>query len=203
MENQRIMSFDIGIKNMAYCIFETDISGSPFHIHDWNVLNLMEKEEPHVFCNCSAIKERSLKKVPKMSKKKNIVVLEIVDSSLNSFLKKGNETLCGKPAKFKKGDSFFCEKHAKSQTNYIVPIKKISISQLKKQKIDDLLKIKEEYHVLDGETEKQKQTKKTTLETLETFFTIHCFISLSFISIILRLSSFDMNKRYMRMKLCR
>ena len=33
---KRIVSFDVGIKNMAYCIF--DLSGELFNIHDWNVL---------------------------------------------------------------------------------------------------------------------------------------------------------------------
>ena len=176
MQNQRMMSFDVGIKNMAYCIFEIDGSANPFKIVDWNVLNLMEKEESHVFCNCSATKEKSLPKVPKKPKK--IVVLE------NFFVDSSNSLpipvkLCGKAAKYKKGDSFFCEKHAKLQTKYIVPTKKISVSQLKKQKIDELLKITEEYHVLEGEKEKtEKKTKKSILETLDAFFTTHCLESI-------------------------
>lgn len=46
----KFISFDVGIKNMAYCVF--DCSGSPDlpKIVDWNVLNLMETE-PEYYCN--------------------------------------------------------------------------------------------------------------------------------------------------------
>jgi len=47
-----IASFDIGIKNMAFCIF--DIS-SEISIQHWNVLNLMETETPTQVCNCLKI----------------------------------------------------------------------------------------------------------------------------------------------------
>lgn len=47
-----LASFDIGIKNMAFCIF--DIS-SAISIQHWNVLNLMETETPTQVCNCLKI----------------------------------------------------------------------------------------------------------------------------------------------------
>lgn len=37
--SQRLISFDVGIKNMAYCIFDNDTS---LNIVEWNVLNLCE-----------------------------------------------------------------------------------------------------------------------------------------------------------------
>jgi len=170
MEFQRLMSFDVGIKNMAYCIFELGTNNNkPFKIIDWNVLNLMEKEEPSVFCNCRAIKEKI--KVPKKTKK--VVVLEnfFLDSSSNSSPIK----LCGKVAKFQKGDSIFCEKHAKTQNEHIIPKKQISISQLKKNKIEELLKICQEYKILQENRETDKKpTKKSILELLENFFKIRC-----------------------------
>jgi hypothetical protein len=46
-----LISFDIGIKNMAYCIFQLN-PGSPPSIVDWNVLNLMEEEAPKSCCEC-------------------------------------------------------------------------------------------------------------------------------------------------------
>jgi hypothetical protein len=42
-----LISFDVGIKNMAYCIF--DVSNQT--IKDWNVLNLSETEPRNVLCN--------------------------------------------------------------------------------------------------------------------------------------------------------
>jgi hypothetical protein len=45
----RIISFDIGIKNMAYCIF--DVSGTTT-IVDWAVVNLMDEEPAKMTCTC-------------------------------------------------------------------------------------------------------------------------------------------------------
>lgn len=43
----KIISFDIGIKNMAYCILSDQLT-----ILDWNVLNLMDEEAPNQTCSC-------------------------------------------------------------------------------------------------------------------------------------------------------
>jgi hypothetical protein len=43
-----ITSFDIGIRNLAYCILEYlphNLSGNQFKIHDWNVIDLLETVE--------------------------------------------------------------------------------------------------------------------------------------------------------------
>lgn len=37
---RKIISFDVGIKNMAYCVF--DVSGTTWQILDWNTINLLE-----------------------------------------------------------------------------------------------------------------------------------------------------------------
>lgn len=46
----KLISFDIGIKNMALCCF--DISGDCVSIMEWTVLNLLDEEEPKQFCTC-------------------------------------------------------------------------------------------------------------------------------------------------------
>lgn len=43
-----ITSFDIGIRNLAYCIMEyrpQNISGNQFIIHDWNVIDLLKNDQ--------------------------------------------------------------------------------------------------------------------------------------------------------------
>ena len=40
-----ILSFDIGIKNLAYC-YLVDASGAPPEIRDWHIVDLMEAEFP-------------------------------------------------------------------------------------------------------------------------------------------------------------
>jgi hypothetical protein len=46
----KLVSFDIGIKNMAFCCF--DISGDVTSIIEWTVLNLLDEETPKQFCTC-------------------------------------------------------------------------------------------------------------------------------------------------------
>jgi len=116
----KVISFDVGIKNMAYCLF--DISGTEVSIADWKVLSLMDAEAPSAFCSCLA-------KAPVKSKKKA--------KELSNFFMTSDETgpLCGRVAKYKKGDHFYCEKHAKSQTSYRMPEKKA----IKKMGLEELV----------------------------------------------------------------
>ena len=88
----KVISFDVGIKNMAYCIFLCDSNANPFEIIDWNVVSLLEKEEV-LYCNCAAVKKVKDKNKPLQ---------------------------CGRIGKFKKGNNVYCEKHAKS-SEWIYP----------------------------------------------------------------------------------
>ena len=88
----KLISIDVGIKNLAYCIFDASNS-----VLDWNVLNLMDAEPPSETCAC-------------LNKKSGI---------------------CGKKAKYSKGNHFFCEKHAKT-CSFLMP------RSLKSMKIGDL-----------------------------------------------------------------
>ena len=155
----RLMSFDIGIKNMAYCTLSYDPSAtsatSIVSIVDWTVLNLMEKEEPNVFCTC--ILAKSLK-LTKKQKKENVVI---------------EPTKCGRKAKFQKAGIYYCETHTKSNTNYLIPKKIWSQQALKKLKVDGLLKICEDMKIplnMDG-----KLLKKTILEKMDAFFLEKCY----------------------------
>jgi hypothetical protein len=90
----RIISFDVGIKNMAFCLF--DISGSRILIQDWSVLNLLNSDTMEKsICGCAlAVKN---KKTP--------------------------AKICGRVAKFSKSSVFYCEKHAKQDSRFIIQTK--------------------------------------------------------------------------------
>jgi hypothetical protein len=137
----KLISFDIGIKNMAYCIF--DISGSQRNIIDWNVLNLMEiVENTKYLCNC-------------MNKAKNKKILP---------------KICGKNAKFMKNTQFFCDKHAKSENQFIIPTKKCSPTSLKKMKNEELLKICHEYKILNDSDKTTIKLKNAILDKMFSYF---------------------------------
>jgi hypothetical protein len=79
----RLISYDIGIKNLAYCIIE--YTDNQLTILDWNVLSLLEKEVPVELCN-----QMNPGKTKKLAACK-----------------------CTKFAKFSKNQQFYCDKHAK------------------------------------------------------------------------------------------
>lgn len=107
----KVISFDVGIKNLAYCLF--DISGTDVSIADWKVLSLMDEDLPVAHCNCQA-------KASTKSKTKTPVE---------------SGPLCGRVAKYKKAEHFYCEKHAKAQTTYRKEDKK---KVVKKMGLDEL-----------------------------------------------------------------
>ena len=113
----KVISFDIGIKNMAYCFFS--VSGEHFEILDWNVLNLMDE----------VIQENRLCDFL-ISKKKNKKTIE------NEVVK-----TCGKKAKYScpTGDNYLCETHAKKSEEYWIQTKNKTPGFIKKLKLDDLI----------------------------------------------------------------
>jgi hypothetical protein len=114
-EPSTIISFDIGIKNMCYCILQPE----PFTIIDWNILNLLEDPETFqqtVIPLCST----EIRSTP----------------HINGLLH-----YCTKKAKyFKQGSSvlYYCQKHAKT-SNYFLPSKQFTKGFLNKMKKPDLI----------------------------------------------------------------
>jgi hypothetical protein len=138
-----LISFDIGIKNMAYCIFSRDLSNQLF-IKDWNILNLMDTQETIPTCTC--------KNKPKT--------------------KKSVETPCFKLAKYQKNNVFFCEKHAKN-SGIMLPNKKNTLVQLKKLKNEELLKLGNSHMIFLNVENPEKLKKKELLEKIDAFFKSH------------------------------
>lgn len=128
----RLVSFDVGIKNLAYCCFvEVEVEGLPplrvtplegvptqiveRNVVSWTVANLLEPETPIEIHPCSY----------ELTKKRK------------SDLPK----LCGKVAKYQTPgscSSYFCETHAKKSTEYLLPKKEYTLSKLKTKRIDVL-----------------------------------------------------------------
>lgn len=131
---RRVISFDIGIKNMAYCIFDCEVlnncENQPFNLIDWGVLNLLPEKVSAITCNQSTEKSNN------KGKKK----IE------NFFIPTGLSTssqvpLCGKTAKYKNGENTFCDKHAKSSS-----YKKLVIpSKLNSKTIEELKSLYDQY----------------------------------------------------------
>ena len=41
----RILSIDVGIKNLAFCLFEKTEESSHFNINKWDIVNLSQEDE--------------------------------------------------------------------------------------------------------------------------------------------------------------
>jgi hypothetical protein len=144
-----VISFDVGIKNMAFCIFR--LEGSQISIKQWNVFNLIESQVESQTCSC-------------LLKPKN---------------KNTPSKICGKKAKFEKNEIFFCEKHAKSSEEFIILEKECSPPSLKKKKYEELIELCKKYKVFSIDNtisfESREQTvipstKKGILEKMLDFF---------------------------------
>ena len=138
-----VMSFDIGIKNMAYCIISVD---TEIKIRDWCVIDISKNDED----------EREK-------------VVEVCSC-------KNKSTICKKKAKYVKNSIFYCEKHAKVSTEYLVPEKRLKSTNLKKNKLIELEKMIEEFSIPElSSTQDKKINKKEILERIELFFDTKLF----------------------------
>ena len=122
----RLISIDVGIKNMAYCIFT--VSGEQlFSVETWDVANLMCQETSNAPSKCNCLIESTKKR-----EKKRTSVLSLSPPPLPP------QKVCGKTAKYMKGDIYYCEKHATQCSLYMIPKKEYSKSSLCKMNIGQL-----------------------------------------------------------------
>jgi hypothetical protein len=118
----QLISFDIGIKHLAYCIFEySSITPAKYNILEWKVINLLESE----------LEENSPRQFQ-----------FICQTPLKFTSKKTPPKICSKIAQFSSPatpttpSEYYCNKHANLQTKYLLPqdikLPKYSTTQLSK-----------------------------------------------------------------------
>jgi hypothetical protein len=141
----KLISFDVGIKNMAYCTLSCE--NGELTITGWDTLNLMNKQEAEYVCECVNT-PKTKKLIPKA---------------------------CIKKAKYVKHNKYYCEKHAKACSQYIVPTKQMLPPSLKKMKNEDLINIGNKHLAFIGVSNLDKMLKKDLLTTVAGYFEKHCF----------------------------
>ena len=120
----KVISFDIGIKNMAYCVLSiTHDNDNPVIIHDWDVINMIQSSTVN----------------------KEICTCEITGKNKNAPSKK-----CTAVAKYSKNGELFCLRHAKSNKKWSIPTKENTLVHLKKLKVDELKKICNSHMLLNN-----------------------------------------------------
>lgn len=173
----KLISFDIGIKNMAYCVFVLDTSLSQILIvQDWKVINIMDPiEESRPVCYCP-LKSKTKPK----SKPKKVPIDGLVDELVDELSGSNESTSvsCGRKATLEKSDTYYCAKHAKELTDasttdhaYILPNASILPTSLKKMSKDALLGLCTTWSILNV----QHFNKPDLLNYVMQWFNERCF----------------------------
>jgi hypothetical protein len=117
----RIISIDVGIKNLAFCLFSLN-EDKTYEIENWGVVDLSQKTEIQRKCNCFNEKKPT-KKIPFPPKEK-----------------------CNFQAKWKRENTYYCVKHAK-QSPFLIPTNEFKTSYINKQNISGLKKIMDKLEI--------------------------------------------------------
>ncbi len=153
----RLLSIDVGIKNLSFCLFDINESNKSKTIVRWDNINLTEKET--ALC-CFIDNQTTL-----TSKKK-----------VKKDLPTTNNVSCDKPAKFKYGTSCYCLKHAKKVENIMIMPTELKPSVLNKKKVADVIAICKKYFIQVSESNNNKILKKQDyLDAIANFVSNKCF----------------------------
>jgi hypothetical protein len=154
---KQILSIDVGIKNLSFCLFEINTNINTILEKDITVLkwdNIDLTKEDDIGTKCVYIDDPNIKKTKTKSK---AIKQTILEQSLEP---------CGKPAKFIKDNNCYCLKHSKL-TNYIQPTADLKQSFLNKQTLQKLIDIANKYKIINTlEVPDYKSYKKAQLLTL-------------------------------------
>jgi hypothetical protein len=137
--SKTVISFDIGIKNLAYCVFTTNgmstttngvsttTNGVSTTIRDWGVINLLTTdatpEDSGPKCTCQTAKNG----------------------------------VCGKKAIFSNGENtFYCKTHSKN-SGKILPSKETAMPAIKKLKMAELNQFCANHFISIGSTDKKPE----------------------------------------------
>ena len=136
----RIISIDVGIKNLAYCILEQNVNDNIYNVIKWDVINLCG-EVP--LCNCS-LKPKVIKGKGKGKGKKDKSIKLEDNKNENEII-----TICNKKATYMKVINdvthYYCQVHAK-QSDYLLP--NTSLKNIKHWKKDALLRYSNSQNII-------------------------------------------------------
>ena len=166
-QTRTILSIDVGIKNLSFCLFQNDTENK-IKVLKWDNIDLTKQDDVGSKCiYIDGSNDVNLKDTKTNKNKKNKQPLAEAEA-------KAEAKACNKPAKFIKDGKCYCLKHSKL-TNLLHPIAELKQSFLNKQKHQNLIDIAAKYKliVLDDTT---TYKKSQLIEMLNTYSTNNCFL---------------------------
>jgi len=116
----KIISYDVGIKNLAFCICDEKMK-----IIKWDIIDLLNVDNKCSFCDHNAEILFYKYKLCKDHKKK---VEELKEPCIEKVNKDDKCVVCKKGAKSKIGNDFYCNLHRKSFENKNYKIKETNVT---------------------------------------------------------------------------
>ena len=145
----KLISFDVGIKNLAYCVFSKQ--SQSWSIPEWICANLIAQEPTVNKPCCQPIKGKR---------------------------KSDADHPCNKNSKWiapDDPDKTYCEMHAKIQEDWIIPKRQHTTSHINKLKLPELEK---EYACLfpsPSESSSKKKKRSELIERITKYYELKCF----------------------------
>lgn len=136
----KLLSIDVGIKNLAYCLFYIS-DNTTINIIDWKIINLCEEKKT---CNCIIDNKKRNKELDN-------------DYKLN--------TTCNKSAKYFINNKYFCLVHAK-KSSYIIPSINTDIINYKKLNNIELKEICRKYNIINKNNNENNNENKSSLQKM-------------------------------------
>lgn len=158
----KIISFDVGIKNLAYCLFHVK-SSTDISILEWQVVDLLQVSSD----------------VPIQSTTQSVVPSKPQHPTCCHMITvKKQQHACGKKAKYMDPNStapyYVCERHAKQETyKLLLPKKEYSVASLKKRPVADLRELGLSLHIC--ETSSVKKTKDVLVQEIHACYVRKCW----------------------------
>jgi hypothetical protein len=132
-QTKQILSIDVGIKNLSFCLFEINTTNinttnttNNIKVLKWDNIDLTKQDD--IGSKCTYI-DNGIKKAKKSKKGQTEKEKELEAT-----------TICDKPAKFLKDGKCYCLKHSKL-TNFLIPPPDLKQSFLNKQTLQKLIAI--------------------------------------------------------------
>jgi hypothetical protein len=125
----RVMSWDVGIINLSFCLIEYSRDNKSWKILDWGVINLTDREKIKCFdCGVNPSYYQDLNNYKKYTCKNHAKKINIIPPTFDVLFKSDDENICcfmgknkcEKKSKYIYNEQYFCNTHSKSEYNKIV-----------------------------------------------------------------------------------